>query len=67
MSVLLHVVYALLKLQLSDARLKVDQHSSMKAIYDGHDVFVWLPTGYGESLFSNLICFNGFQEGSHYS
>ena len=22
----------------------------MKAIYDGHDVFVWLPTGYGKSL-----------------
>ena len=22
----------------------------MEAIYNGHDVFVWLPTGYGKSL-----------------
>ena len=22
----------------------------MEAIYDGHDVFMWLPTGYGKSL-----------------
>ena len=38
------VSYALLKLQMSDVSLKVEQHSSIKAIYDGHDVFVWLPT-----------------------
>jgi len=22
----------------------------MEAIYDGHDAFMWLPTGYGKSL-----------------
>ena len=22
----------------------------MEAVYNGHDVFVWLPTGYGKSL-----------------
>ena len=44
------VSYALLKLQMSDVSLKAEQRSSMKAIYDGRDVFVWLPTGYGKSL-----------------
>ncbi len=44
------VSYALVKLQMSDVSLKVEQRSSMKAIYDGRDVFVWLPTGYGKSL-----------------
>ena len=44
------ISYALLKLQMSDVSLKMEQRSSMKAIYDGHDVFVWLPTGYGKSL-----------------
>ena len=31
-----------------------DQHLSQsgaaQAVYNGHDVFVWLPTGYGKSL-----------------
>ena len=44
------VSYALLKLRMSDVSLKAEQRSSMKAIYDGRDVFVWLPTGYGKSL-----------------
>ena len=44
------VSYALCKLHMSDVSLKVEQRSSMEAIYNGHDVFVWLPTGYGKSL-----------------
>ena len=30
--------------------LKAEQRSSIEAVYNGHDVFVWLPTGYGKSL-----------------
>ena len=41
------VSYALKQLQMSH---KPEQRSSMEAIYNGHDVFMWLPTGYGKSL-----------------
>ena len=58
------VSYALLKLQMSDVSLKAEQRSSMKAIYDGRDVFVWLPTGYGKSLLSSLTISDGFQKRS---
>jgi len=35
---------------MSHVTLKEEQRSSMKAAFDGHDVFMWLPTGYGKSL-----------------
>ena len=41
------VSYALFKLQMTNISLKA---SSMEVVYNGHDVFVWLPTGYGKSL-----------------
>ena len=44
------VFYALSQLQMADISLKKEQRSSMEAIFNGHDVFVWLPTGYGTSL-----------------
>ena len=44
------VSYALKQLQMSHVSLKPEQRSSMEAIYDGHDVFMWLTTGYGKSL-----------------
>jgi len=44
------VSYALKQLQMSHVSLKPEQRSSMEAIYDGHDVFMRLPTGYGKSL-----------------
>ena len=44
------VSYALHKLQMTDITLKAEQHSAMEAIYNRQDVFVWLPTGYGQSL-----------------
>ena len=44
------VFYALSLLHMADISLKKEQRSSMKAICNGHDVFVWLPTGYGTSL-----------------
>ena len=30
--------------------VKEEQRSSMRAEYEGSDVFMWLPTGYGKSL-----------------
>ena len=30
--------------------LKGEQKEAIKAIYDGKDVFVWLPTGFGKSV-----------------
>lgn len=44
------LIYAHSSLKMSHLSLKPEQRSSMEAIYDGRDVFVWLPTGYGKSL-----------------
>ena len=44
------LVYALSSLKMSHLSLKPEQQYSMEAIYDGCDVFVWLPTGYRKSL-----------------
>ena len=30
--------------------LKDEQRRAIKAVYDGMDVFVWLPTGFGKSV-----------------
>ena len=30
--------------------LKPEQFAAMRAVYDGKDVFVWLPTGFGKSI-----------------
>ena len=47
------VVYALSCLRCGDLQLKSKQREAIKSIYEGRDVFVWLPTGYGKS-----ICFH---------
>ena len=41
------VTYALSCLKSGGMKLKEKQLEAMKAIYDGNDVFLWLPTGYG--------------------
>ena len=33
-----------------DFTLKVEQPDAIKCIYDGKDVFLWLPTGFGKSM-----------------
>ena len=47
----LPAVQRLGKLQMARVSLKPGQRSSMEAIYNDHDVFVWLLTRYGKSLF----------------
>ena len=44
------VSYALGKLGKPQISLKEEQRPSIKAIYEGNDIFVWLPTGYGKNL-----------------
>ena len=42
--------YSLSQLGLPHLSLKEEQRLAVKAVYEGRDVFVWLPTGYGKSL-----------------
>ena len=49
--------YALGKLKLCNVELKEQQRVVLKHIYNGNDVFVRLPTGYGKSLCYQLIPF----------
>ena len=42
--------YALRRLKMTRITVKEEQCSSVRAVYEGSDVFVWLPTGYGKSL-----------------
>lgn len=39
--------YALSVLGKPDLGLKEEQKDAIRAVYDGRDVFVWLPTGFG--------------------
>ena len=51
------LVYALSSLKMSHLSLKPEQRPSMEAIYDGRDIFVWLPTGDGKSLCYQALSF----------
>ena len=42
------VAYALSCLGQQDIVLKEKQSEAIKSIYEGKDVFAWLPTGYGK-------------------
>ena len=48
------VAYALRQ---QDIVLKEKQCEAIKSIYEGKDVFAWLPTGYGKSLRYQLLLF----------
>ena len=51
------VLYAFWKLGTPHLSLKQKQCSSIKAVYDRNEVFVWLPTGYGKSLCDQALPF----------
>ena len=39
----------------ADIRVKDHQRKAIRYVYDKHDVFIWLPTGYGKSLCYELL------------
>ena len=43
--------------------LKEEQLIAIKAVYEGQDVFVCLPTGYGRAVLPNTAISNGAQTG----
>ena len=51
------ISYALAQLPLSHISLKNEQRLAIRAVYEGQDVFVCLPTGYGKSLCYQTIPF----------
>ena len=42
--------YALVQLGMPQLSLKEEQKQAIHALYSGSDVFVWLPTEFGESV-----------------
>ena len=42
--------YALKCIGKEGLKLKAEQREVIREVYDGNDVFVWLPTGFGKSL-----------------
>ena len=42
--------YALELLGKSNLTLNEEQWKSLKAVYQGNSVFVWVPTGFGKSI-----------------
>ena len=49
--------HALEMLGSSDIDLKEEQKQAIRAVYEGKDVFVWLPTGFGKSICSQTLPF----------
>ena len=51
------IQYALERLVSSHLGLKEEQLKAIRAVYEGKNVFVWLPTGFGKSLCYQAIPF----------
>ena len=61
------VAYAVSCLGQQDIVIMEKQSEAIKSIYEGKDVFAWLPTGYGKSLRYQLLLFHfEFQLGRTY-
>ena len=48
------MAYALSYVKQSHNILKEKQLDTLQMLYEGHDVFLWVPTGYGKSMLPNL-------------
>ena len=44
------LAFALERIRKQQLKLKREQVASIRHVYDGKDVFVWLPTGFGKSI-----------------
>ena len=53
----LFLVYALARVGCSSISLKPEQKECIQCIFDGKDVFVWLPTGFGKSICYEVLPF----------
>ena len=51
------LLHALQCIGCSHMSLKAEQTASIRHVYEGRDVFVWLPTGYGKSLCYQVLPF----------
>ena len=49
------ILYSLECLGSASVTLKDEQTACVKAIYEGKDVFLWLPTGLGKSFITNAL------------
>ena len=44
------IAYTLPRVGKAGMNIKQQQREALKCVYDGNDVFIWLPTGFGKSL-----------------
>ena len=51
------ILYALEHLGCASVTLKDEQTACVKAIYEGKDIFLWLPTGFGKSMCYEVLPF----------
>ena len=56
-----HLQQALCRLSCPSLQLKPEQKSSIQYVYDGKDIFVWLPTRFGKSMCYQVLPYLGSQ------
>ena len=51
------ILYAIERLGCASVTFKDEQTACVKAIYEGKDVFLWLYTGFGKSMWYEVLPF----------
>ena len=54
------VLFALQRLDSHDIILKPEQKEAVRMVWEGNDVFVLLPTGFGKSIINFTRCYRLF-------